>query len=305
MIRVGTRDSALAVWQANCVKHSLQQHGFAAQLVYVKSDGDKDNITPLYAMGVEGIFTKALDAALLKGEIDIAVHSMKDVPIQLAAGLRQAAVLKRGSHLDIIVPKSEIGFLSDFHSTATIATCSIRRKAQWLRKYPNHTIESIRGNVDMRLQKLYNSQWHGAIFAAAGLERIGIRPERAIDLDWMLPAPAQGAIMVVCREDDDTVLNACMPVNHEPTSLCVKIERDFLKGLMGGCSAPISALATIEGDRITFHGNVLSTDGRQLIEIKETIAMQASEDAGIRYAEQLIAKGAGELIQQIRGGENV
>jgi hydroxymethylbilane synthase len=305
MIRVGTRDSALAVWQANCVMNAFQKHGVAAQLVYIKSDGDKDTLTPLYAMGVEGIFTKALDVALLNGKIDVAVHSMKDVPIQLAAGLRQAAVLERGNHLDVFVPKNEVTFLNDLDSVATVATCSIRRMAQWLRRYPNHSFESIRGNVDLRLQKLYNSKWHGAIFAAAGLERIGLRPETAVDLDWMLPAPAQGAIMVVCRKEDDATINACAPLNHEPTSICVTIERDFLKRLMGGCSAPISALATFQDNVIQFRGNILSVDGKQMVDMELCITKDAYKDAGVKFAEKLIAKGADELIQQMRGGNNV
>lgn len=302
MIRIGTRDSALAVWQAKLVKDLLDKQGIPAQLVYIKTEGDQDGVTPLYAMGVEGIFTRTLDAALLSGRIDLAVHSMKDVPVQLAAGLVQAAVLERGNYLDIFVPKKDTAFLEDQFSSATIATCSIRRKAQWLRRYPNHIIESIRGNVDSRLQKVYNSHWQGAIFAAAGLERIGLRPTNAVDLDWMLPAPAQGAILVVCRQDQKELQDACKTLHHHQTGICVQMERDFLHRLMGGCTAPISAHATFRNEQVHFRGQVLSIDGKELLEAEEYVSLEGIPGAGFRMADQLIVKGAGAMIRQIKEG---
>ncbi len=300
MIRIGTRDSALAVWQATLAKELLGKQGTPASLVYIKSEGDQDAITPLYAMGVEGIFTRTLDIALLSGHIDLAVHSMKDVPVQLAAGLVQAAVLERGNPFDIFVPKDDIGFLEDSFSFATIATCSLRRKAQWLRRYPNHAIESIRGNVDSRLQKVYNSHWQGAIFAAAGLERIGLRPINAVDLTWMLPAPAQGAILLVCRDGDFETQYACKPLNHEETEVCVKMERDFLHKLLGGCTAPISALAIMKGNHIHFKGQVLSIDGSRILEMDNLVPLSDASDAGVKMAETMIAKGADVMIRQIK-----
>ena len=210
VLQIGTRDSQLAVWQATHVQQLLAAKGFASELVYIKSEGDIDLVTPLYEIGVQGIFTKTLDAALLGKRIDIAVHSMKDVPTQLAKGIVQAAVLKRASYKDLFVYK-DASIVNDWQLTepsldapsaaaGIIATSSIRRKAQWLSRYPNHTIENLRGNVNTRLRKLAEHNWNGAIFAAAGLERIEVRPGNSIELDWMLPAPAQGAIMVVCKE---------------------------------------------------------------------------------------------------------
>ena len=196
VIRIGTRESQLAVRQATQVKDLLSQHGFTADLVYIKSEGDIDLKTPLYEMGVQGIFTRSLDIALLNNRIDIAVHSLKDVPTQLPKGIVTAAVLKRASYKDIVVYKGELpAALGEWGNSAgnsplTIATSSIRRKAQWLNRYPNDSIENLRGNVNTRLQKLADSHWNGAIFAAAGLERIGLRPAQSIDLNWMLPAPA-------------------------------------------------------------------------------------------------------------------
>jgi hydroxymethylbilane synthase len=201
-LRIGTRESQLAVWQANLVKSMLHQLGVDAELVHIKSEGDIDLITPLYEMGVQGIFTRSLDQALLNNRIDLAVHSMKDVPVKLPNGIVEAAVLERDNPFDLLVPHpSHNNFELDHHHPVTIASSSLRRKAQWLKRFPQDIIEDIRGNVNTRLKKLENSNWWGAIFAAAGLERIGLRPANAIELHWMIPAPAQGAVLVVCREE--------------------------------------------------------------------------------------------------------
>jgi hydroxymethylbilane synthase len=300
IIRIGTRESQLAVWQAEQVKTLLAQNGFAAELVYIKSEGDIDLKTPLYEMGVQGVFTRSLDAALLNERIDIAVHSMKDVPTQLAEGIVQAAVLKRASYKDLFVYKNDISFLNDFNSAAVIATSSIRRKAQWLNRYPAHSIENLRGNVNTRLRKVDENKWEGAIFAAAGLERINLRPEKSIELDWMLPAPAQGAIMVVCRDKDDYCLNASSAFNDHDTAICVKIERDFLRALLGGCSTPISALATIKEGQIHFKGNILSLDGKQKAEIEKAARTEEASNLGTKGAEEILATGGKEIADNIR-----
>ncbi|MEO7209625.1 MAG: hydroxymethylbilane synthase, partial [Chitinophagaceae bacterium] len=238
-LRIGTRDSELAIWQATEVKNNLGSYGIDSNLVFIKSDGDLDLKTPLYAMGVQGVFTRALDIALLNNTIDVAVHSMKDVPVQLPQGICEAAVLERASYKDVLVYKNENAFLENPLSAGTIATSSLRRQAQWLHQYPNHTIEVLRGNINKRLEKVQNENWDGALFAAAGLDRLKKRPVNCIELDWMLPAPAQGAILVVCRTEDNFVKEYCKQMNNTSKSSCVKIERDFLKALMGGCSAPI------------------------------------------------------------------
>jgi hydroxymethylbilane synthase len=315
VIRIGTRESQLAVWQATQVQNLLTQHGFTAELVYIKSEGDIDLKTPLYEMGVQGIFTRSLDIALLNERIDIAVHSLKDVPTQLPKGIITSAILKRASHKDLLVYKTDsrqsaIGnqqssgtpFTID-HSPLTIATSSIRRKAQWLNRYPNHTIENLRGNVNTRLQKLADSHWNGAIFAAAGLERIGLRPEQSIELDWMLPAPAQGAIAVACRENDQYAFEACQLFNDAHTALCTSIERDFLRALLGGCSTPISGLATIINDQVHFEGNILSLDGKEKATIEKTIAINNSNNLGNTAAKELLENGGQVIADQIRHGK--
>ncbi|OQP64991.1 hydroxymethylbilane synthase [Niastella vici] len=319
VIRIGTRESQLAVWQATQVKDLLTKHGFSAELVYIKSEGDIDLKTPLYEMGVQGIFTRSLDIALLNERIDIAVHSLKDVPTQLPNGIVTAAVLQRASYKDLLVynnmpeagnqqpaignaQTTGSGFTID-HSPLTIATSSIRRKAQWLNRYPNHTIENLRGNVNTRLQKLADSHWNGAIFAAAGLERIGLRPAASIELDWMLPAPAQGAITVVCRSNDQFAFEACQLFHDANTALCTSIERDFLRALLGGCSTPISALAAITGDQLHFQGNILSLDGTQKATIEKTIAVNNSNNLGVNAAKELLENGGQVIADQIRNGK--
>jgi hydroxymethylbilane synthase len=302
LIKIGTRESQLAVWQANEVKHLLEAHGYASELVFIKSEGDIDLVTPLYEIGVQGIFTKTLDMALLAGRIDIAVHSMKDVPTILAKGTAQAAVLKRGSYKDILVPKDNFD-PGNAHENAVIATSSIRRRAQWLNRYPGDSIETLRGNVNTRLQKLANEKWNGAIFAAAGLERINLRPANAIDLDWMLPAPAQGAIMVACREGDSLCLDACAHFNDADTALCTKIERDFLRALLGGCSTPISALATITGNEVMFKGNMLTRDGRQKATVTRSATIDTAGNLGETAAAEILQNGGQEIMKEIRNAQ--
>lgn len=302
ILRIGTRESQLAVWQATTVKQMLAQHGVQSELVFIKSEGDINLTTPLYEMGVQGVFTKMLDIALLNNQIDIAVHSMKDVPIQLAKTIVQAAVLERASYKDLLVYN---GVLEDMEaSTYVVATSSIRRKAQWLHRYPQHTIENLRGNVNTRLKKLQEHNWGAAIFAAAGLERIGLRPENAIELDWMLPAPAQGAIMVVCREEDQMIQEQCKVLNHPATAVCIKAERDFLQVLMGGCSTPISALAQIEGDTIYFKGNIFSLDGKDKVEVERKVSIVSAEAIGKDAAMELLENGGRAIVAQINNESN-
>jgi len=294
----------LAVWQATQVKQLLEKEGIAAVLVPIKSDGDVDLKTPLYEMGVQGIFTRSLDIALLNNTIDLAVHSMKDVPTQLPEGLQPAAVLKRGPVHDLLVYKNDPEFLGHRDSVAHIATSSIRRIAQWLSRYPHHQIHNLRGNVNTRLRKLEQENWDAAIFAQAGLERIGIRPVKSIVLDWMLPAPAQGAIVVVARAGNEEVLAACQPLNDADTALCTKIERDFLRTLLGGCSTPISALAEIEDGDLYFRGQLLSTDGRQKLEIEKILPSEKADGIGRMAALELLEEGGGKaIVESIRAAE--
>ena len=310
VLRIGTRDSQLAVWQATLVKDELLKHNIKSELVFIKSEGDIDLATPLYEIGVQGIFTRTLDAALLSNKIDVAVHSMKDVPTQLAQGITQAAVLPRASFKDIFVYKdeslikswklNEVYLNSPLGDEGTIATSSIRRKAQWLHRYPGHTVENLRGNINTRLKKLQEHNWNGAIFAAAGLERINLRPQNSIELDWMLPAPAQGAIMIVCRTNDNGTIEACSQLNDEVTALCTKIERDFLRTLMGGCSTPISALATMKNETVHFKGNIFSLDGKEHVETEKKVEIKNASMLGVEAANEVLANGGKQIAEAIR-----
>ena len=304
-IRIGTRESQLAVWQATQVKELLALHGFASELVYIKSEGDIDLKTPLYEMGVQGIFTRSLDIALLNNTIDIAVHSMKDVPTQLPKGIIQASVLPRGPVKDLLVYKGDWSMVNGQWSIPDkaelqIATSSIRRKAQWLHKFPSSEMHNLRGNVNTRLRKLSEENWDGAIFAAAGLERINLRPENSIELDWMLPAPAQGAVVVVCRQNDSYALDACVNFNDADTAYCTKIERDFLRALMGGCSTPISAYAEIKDDELHFRGSILSLDGKQKAEYETTVSIPEAVHLGDEAAEEILNTGGRIIAEEIR-----
>ena len=296
MIRIGTRDSALALWQANTVKSALERIGYETTLVPVKSAGDLNLNQPLYELGITGIFTKTLDIAMLNGEVDIAVHSMKDVPTLLPKGIVQTAVLERASAEDILVHKGDF----DPEETCTIATGSLRRKAQWLNRYPHHEVVGLRGNVNTRLQKLSDNNWDGAIFARAGLERIKVLPEHFESLNWMVPAPAQGAMVVVALENDDFSKEATAKLNHENSAVCTGIERQFLSVLEGGCTAPIGALAEIEKDMIHFHGVLLSLDGKEKVNIIQSVPLEAQSDLGKLCASELLDNGGKELMKEIR-----
>jgi hydroxymethylbilane synthase len=298
-IRIGTRDSELALWQAHTVQKKLNDLGYKTEIIAVKSQGDILLDKPLYELGITGIFTKTLDIAMINGQVDIAVHSMKDVPTALPIGIVQAAVLERANSLDILVHKGNLDFLE---ANGTIATGSLRRQAQWLNKYPNHTVVDLRGNVNTRMQKLNESDWSGAVFAAAGLERINLKPTNFINLDWMIPAPAQGAMVIVAMGNDDFTLDAISQLNDIETEICTYIERQFLKTLEGGCTAPIGALARyceLE-DSFTFKGSLLSIDGKQKLEIEKTVPVEEWKKLGFICANEILENGGQELMKTIK-----
>jgi hydroxymethylbilane synthase len=296
-IRIGTRDSELALWQANFVADKLNGFGYQTEIIAVKSTGDIILDKPLYEFGITGIFTKTLDVAMISGQIDIAVHSMKDVPTALPFGIVQAAVLKRASALDILVHKGNLEFL---HESGTIATGSLRRQAQWLNRYPHHAVVDLRGNVNTRLKKLADNDWNGAVFAAAGLERIDLTPENHIDLDWMIPAPAQGAMMVVAMESDAFCREATAKLNHFESEMATHVERDFLKTLEGGCTAPIGALATIIDSTIRFEGALLSLDGKEKIHIEKTSEITHYKLFGNECALEILKNGGDSVMEKIK-----
>lgn len=298
-IRIGTRDSELALWQAHTVQDQLNALGYKTELISVKSTGDLILDKPLYELGITGIFTKTLDVAMINGDVDIAVHSMKDVPTQLPQSIVQGAVLPRAAQEDIFVFKDGKSTTA-FDQAATIATGSLRRKAQWLNKFPNHSVVDLRGNVNTRLQKVADNDWAGAIFAKAGLERINLKPENHIVLDWMIPAPAQGAMVIAVMENDAFSKEACAKLNDKNAELATRVEREFLRKLEGGCTAPIGAYAEIKDEHIHFHGALFSLDGSQKLEIKESIPVSESRDFGALCALKILESGGRELMEAIK-----
>ena len=299
VIRIGTRDSELALWQANTVSKKLNDLGYKTEIVAVKSEGDIILDKPLYELGITGIFTKTLDVAMISGKVDIAVHSMKDVPTALPQGIIQGAVLKRANTVDILVHKGNLDFLT---SEGTIASGSLRRKAQWLSKYPSHTVEDLRGNVNTRMQKLKDNNWNGAIFAAAGLERINLKPTEFINLDWMVPAPAQGAMLVVVMDNNDYIIDAVSQLNDLETEIATHIERQFLRTLEGGCTAPIGAIAKYneKEDVIEFKGSLHSLDGKQKFEVEKVVPIKEWKKLGFFAAKEILENGGEALMTELR-----
>ena len=296
-IRIGTRDSALALWQAKKVAGLLKKYDQSSVLHPVKSEGDLNLAQPIYQMGISGVFTRGLDATLLRGDIDIAVHSMKDVPTALAEGLEVVAVLERGATEDVIVKSPASG-------ATVVATGSLRRKAQWLRRNPGHSITGLRGNVQTRLEKVSSNSWLGGIFALAGLERLEIKDLEVEVLDWMLPAPAQGAVVVVAKSDRTDLKEALALINHSNTALEAQLEREFLRQLEGGCSSPIGAIAKVNGEEVIFKGGLFSLDGSKAVTIeKRSTRSNAVSDVSL-WVNEVLKSGGEEILKELRDGKD-
>ncbi len=291
-LRIGTRKSTLALWQANKVAGELKSQGVETELVEIESFGDKVQDIPIDKLGDKGVFTKALDDALLAGEIDLAVHSLKDVPTVLPSGLKLAAVLERGNPMDVLVRPAQPKEIEK----RIIATGSIRRTAFWKNRFPEDEVVGLRGNVPTRLDKVDSNDWHGAIFAAAGLERIGYEDRISETLDWMIPAPSQGIVGIVTADQSgfEEVMSA---IDHRESHLCGSIERAFLNELEAGCSSPVGAHARIKNGRLYFTGAVLSLDGNRRLDIEREILIdEASAAKGKEWAKLLKSEGAEELL---------
>ncbi|MEQ8359303.1 MAG: hydroxymethylbilane synthase [Cytophagales bacterium] len=297
MLKIGTRDSALAIWQAEKVKSLLDEIHIDSEFIFIKSKGDLNTETPLHQLGTVGVFTKALDEALLKGEIDIAVHSCKDLPTEEPSGIHYAAYLKRASFEDILVTSRN---QAEIPSITTIATGSIRRKAQWLNRYPQHKIENLRGNVNTRLQKIKDNDWFGAVFAKAGLERLGYQKLPHISLNWMIPAPAQGVICIACRKKDKEIIGRLKTISDLHTEITSLVERQLLNVLEGGCSAPIGAHAIINDEKIELRAVLLSADGEKRIFKSKTVNISDWQNLGRDLAKDILKDGGDAIIAELK-----
>jgi hydroxymethylbilane synthase len=297
-LRIGTRKSPLALWQAQNVKDQLNQLGQAAELVFIESDGDQNQTQPLYAMGIQGIFTKALDSALLNNTIDLAVHSLKDVPTLLPEKIVLASVLARESVDDVLVLHPNTNSLP---SNGTIATSSLRRKAQWLHHYPNYEVESLRGNVNTRLQKIQDKGWTGALFATAGLKRLALLPQLKFQtLNWMLPAPGQGAIGICCHEKEEKLRLLLQQLECSNSRAAVTAERSFLRALEGGCSAPIGVRTELKKSSLEITGGLFSVDGKQAIQATVHGAMTDAKELGHQLANEILNSGGQPILAALK-----
>jgi len=299
-IRIGTRSSELATWQARKVADLLSEQGYDAELIFITSEGDKDQTTPLPEMGGRGVFTKAVDRALLNGDIDLGVHSFKDLPTKNPMPLTIAAVMERDDPRDALVAPDGTDFLNDPNHEAVIATGSNRRKAQWLNRYPNHKVVNLRGNVNTRLEKVQTKPWDGAIFAAAGLKRIGLNQHISQYLDWMIPAPAQAAMAVMVREDDAKMQDIVSQLNDDFTAICTQIERNFLRVMEAGCSAPVGAHAWMEKKNIHFKATALTLDGCERHDFEKKLPVFEAEGLGKKAARQLLDEGAAKIMEKLK-----
>jgi hydroxymethylbilane synthase len=303
-LRIGTRDSILATWQADFVAAQLRKIGYQTELVFIKTEGDQVLDTPLPLLGGKGVFTKALDDALLRDEIDFAVHSFKDIPTKLPEGLAVVAILEREDPRDVLVARKSDVFLDNPDYNATIATSSHRRGGQWLHKFPKHSLTDIRGNVHTRLRKLSESNWDGAIFAAAGLLRVGLQGNISTYLDWMIPAPAQGAIAVMAKDHKPALVRAIGPLHHPYTAICTRIERRFLQVLEGGCSAPLGAFAQTNGTKVDFKAILTSLDGSITETFSHTVSIEHAASLGDLAAEQMMERDSVmQILKTIRGDQ--
>lgn len=296
-VRIGTRSSPLALWQARWVARLIESQGRATTLVKINSAGDQDGTQPLYAMNIQGIFTKALDQALLNKSIDIAVHSYKDVPTQLPQGIELAAVLERGAVADILVYNK---LPEQWPEAAVVGTSSLRRSAQWKNRYPKHQTENLRGNVQKRMQTLSEKNWVGALFAQAGLERVDLCPDNHLVLDWMIPAPAQGSVCIVIDADHTQLKSQLAKIGCTTTQLATEQERLFMRLLEGGCTAPIGAWAKPINNGWRFKAGVFSLDGTQKCTFDQTFSQEESKYMGEIAAETVLKNGGAELMKSFR-----
>lgn len=308
-IIIGTRGSKLALWQAAWVKSELQKLNpdLKIELNKIKTTGDKILDVPLAKVGGKGLFVKEIEEALLNGEADLAVHSMKDVPTDFPKGLHLAVICKREDPRDAFitagVSERKIKRFKDLPKGATVGTSSLRRSCQLLSIRPDLKIEQLRGNLDTRLRKLDEGHFDAIILAAAGVKRLGWaeRITEILEPDISLPAIGQGAIGIECRIDDDFINKLIAPLNHSETSICVRAERACLKKLEGGCQVPIAAHATLNNAKLSMDGLVGSVTGDRIIKSHVEGNPQNAESLGLKLAEDLLSKGAKEILDEVYG----
>jgi len=307
---IGTRGSKLALWQAEWVKAELQRMnpGLEIELNKIKTTGDKILDVPLAKVGGKGLFVKEIEEALLRGEADLAVHSMKDVPTDFPEGLYLAVICEREDPRDAFIAQNKqqgARRLKDLPQGATVGTSSLRRSCQLLSKRPDLKIVQLRGNLETRFRKLDEGQFDAMILATAGVKRLGWqqRITEVIEPQLSLPAIGQGAVGIECRINDEYINQLIAPLNHKETSICVRAERALLKRLQGGCQVPIAAYATIKDGRLIMDGLVGSVTGDRIIKEHLEGTIEDAETIGITLGEKLLSKGADKILAEVYGRE--
>ncbi|WP_218950518.1 MULTISPECIES: hydroxymethylbilane synthase [unclassified Acinetobacter] len=302
ILKIATRQSPLALWQAEHIRARLEalHANLKVELVTFVTQGDKILDTPLAKIGGKGLFVKELEAALLDGRADLAVHSMKDVPMALPEGLSLAVICEREDPLDAFVSNTYNSF-DDLPQGAKVGTSSLRRKCQILKQRPDLEIIDLRGNVGTRLSKLDAGNYDAIILASAGLKRLGLgeRIRHTLEPVVSLPAVGQGALGLECRSQDQTVLDLILPLMHTETNACVRAERAFNAYLEGGCQVPIAGYATLENGQIHLEGRVGSVDGQTLLKAQQIGLPEQAEQLGVKLAQDLLAQGAGEILKAL------
>jgi hydroxymethylbilane synthase len=302
-VKIGTRGSQLALYQANETKMAIEANfpDLKAEIVVIHTKGDKILDVSLSKIGDKGLFTKELEIALMNNEVDLAVHSLKDLPTFFPEGLKLGAVLERGEVRDAWVSKNG-KLLSQFNENDVIATSSLRRKAQLLAYNPKFNIVDIRGNMNTRLAKMADGHCDAMIMAAVGLQRLGMEDKitEIIDTEVMLPAVSQGAIGIETRANDPEIDSIMQGINHDETLLITTAERTYLKSMEGGCQIPIGCFSEVSGESISFTGLVADLTGERIIKMTLNGKLEQVETIALEVSRQMIAKGAVEILEEIR-----
>jgi len=300
MLTIGSRGSQLALWQARWIKGRLEELGETCRIEIIRTTGDKITDVPLAKVGTKGLFTKEIEEALLAGAIDLAVHSMKDLPTELPEGLTIAAVPAREDPRDALIGKK----LSELAAGSKVGTSSLRRAAQLRALRPDLRVESLRGNLDTRLRKLDEGRYDAIVLAAAGLKRMGWenRIAEVLSTDYMCPAVGQGALAIETRAGHGDAERICRALDHAETRLAVAAERALLAALGGGCQVPIGAYAQVDGDEVRLTAVVCTPDGDRLLRRNATGATLDPESLGNRLAQELLGAGADEILESVYGG---
>ena len=304
-IVIATRGSKLALWQAEWIKSLLKEidPDFEVELNKIKTTGDKILDVPLAQVGGKGLFVKEIEEAMLRGEADLAVHSMKDVPTDLPERLHLSSITKREDPRDAFIAGKGIKSFADLPEGANVGTSSLRRMCQLLNLRPDLKITQLRGNVDTRLRKLEEGEFDAIILATAGVKRLGHadRITEMLPTDLSVPAIGQGAVGIECRVDDEFINGLLKKLNHKETSICVRAERAFLKKLEGGCQVPIGAYAQLIEGKLVIEGLVGSVDGKTLIKDRTEGMPEEAESLGTLLAEKMLSAGAGEILAEVYG----